>query len=112
MSAGWNSPIVETINDWVKQQADAGEAPEGKGQPLELDDYFATPEDRRVGYALLKSNGFCPAEVELLRRVRALESRLASVVGGAGVRSDDEVTQWRRELSEALAKLGWQSPRR
>ena len=108
MNVGWNSPIVETINDWVEEQGAGGEPLEGSGKPLDLDAYFATPEAIRAGYALLKSNGFCPAEVELLKQVRTLEVRLEK----AGSESDEAVTQWRRELTEALAKLGWQSPRR
>ena len=105
MSGGWNSPIVETIDDWVEEQGSAGETVEGSGEPLDLDAYFATPEAIRAGYALLKSHGFCPAEVELLKQVRTLEARLEK----AGSDGDEAVTQWRRELTEALAKLGWQS---
>ena len=37
----------------------------GAGKPLNLDDYFATPEDIRAGYTLLKNNDFVPPEVEL-----------------------------------------------
>ncbi len=33
----------------------------GAGKPLNLDEYFATPEDIRVGYTLLKNNDFVPA---------------------------------------------------
>jgi len=39
----------------------------GAGKPLNLDDYFATPEDIRVGYTLLKNNDFVPPEIFLLK---------------------------------------------
>lgn len=106
MPEGWKSPIEERISDWVEEQSASGEIPEGAGEPIDLSDYFATPEAIRAGYALLKSNGFCPAEVELLRQIHALESRLKSEAD----LGDDEVTRWRRELTEARAKLGWQGP--
>lgn len=37
---------------------------EGKGKPLNLDEYFAASEDVRVAYSLLKSNKFVPPEIE------------------------------------------------
>ena len=49
---------------------------EGKGKPLNLDDYFATPEDLRVGQALLKSNKFVPLEVDLLKEIGQLREKL------------------------------------
>ena len=48
----------------------------GAGKPLNLDDYFATPEDIRVGYTLLKNNEFVPAEVILLKEVGELREQI------------------------------------
>jgi hypothetical protein len=48
----------------------------GAGKPLNLDDYFATPEDVRVGVTLLKNNDFLPAEVELLKEIGVLREKL------------------------------------
>ena len=39
------------------------------GQRLDLDWYFAMPEQLRLGYGLLKSNECAPIEVELLREI-------------------------------------------
>jgi len=41
----------------------------GKGKPLDLDAYFATPEHLRMGYSILKSAGIIPEEVELLKQI-------------------------------------------
>ena len=51
---------------------------EGHGKPLNLDDYFATPEDVRVGYSILKSNKFVPEELERLKEIGELRQKIAS----------------------------------
>jgi hypothetical protein len=48
----------------------------GAGKPLDLDDYFATPEDIRVGYTLLKNNDFVPPEIELLKEIGVLREKI------------------------------------
>ena len=44
----------------------------GRGKPLDLTDYFNTPEDMRMAYSLLKSNQFVPEEVDLINEIAAL----------------------------------------
>jgi hypothetical protein len=48
----------------------------GKGQPLDLSDYFRTPVADRMSFALLKSAGALPPELELLKEVEVLERML------------------------------------
>src|SRR6476661_1620634 len=48
----------------------------GTGNPLDLDGYFATPEDIRVGYTLLKNNDFVPEEIELLKEIGILREKI------------------------------------
>jgi len=48
------------------------------GQPLDLDDYFATPAPLRMAHSILKSAGVVPAEVELFKELAAAEQRLRS----------------------------------
>lgn len=48
----------------------------GAGKPINLDDYFATPAEIRVGLALLKSNKFVPEEVELMREIGSLKQKI------------------------------------
>ena len=48
----------------------------GKGKPLNLDDYFNTPEDVRMGFSILKSNDFVPEEVERLKELAELREKL------------------------------------
>jgi hypothetical protein len=36
----------------------------GSGKPLNLDEYFNTPEDLRIGYSVLKSGNILPPECQ------------------------------------------------
>lgn len=49
---------------------------EGAGKPLDLDAYFNTPEDFRIGYSVLKSSKFVPEEVERLKEIGELKEKL------------------------------------
>jgi hypothetical protein len=49
----------------------------GFGKPLDLDEYFNTPEEMRVAYSILKSANCAPAEVELMKEVARLEEAIA-----------------------------------
>ncbi len=49
-----------------------------KGQPLNLDEYFATPEDCRLGHSVLMNAKIVPAEIELLGEVGRLNEQLAA----------------------------------
>ena len=97
----WRSPFEDRIAEWVAEESASVETLPGVGKPVDLDAYFATPEDRRVGYALLRGSGFCPAEIDLMRQINRLECRAADAMPG-----DELETEWRRELTEALARLG------
>jgi hypothetical protein len=68
----------------------------GKGKPLDLDAYFATPEDLRLGYSILKNANVIPEEIELLRQIEALKKSLES----SSTPLEKEVL--RRQLSEKL----------
>ncbi|HEX8196734.1 MAG TPA: DUF1992 domain-containing protein [Pyrinomonadaceae bacterium] len=48
----------------------------GSGKPLNLDEYFNTPEDLRLGYSVLKSGNILPPEIEMLREISDLKERL------------------------------------
>ncbi len=50
----------------------------GKGQPLDLSDYFRTPAQFRIIYDFFKKAGFLPQEVELLKQISNLKKRRKS----------------------------------
>ena len=72
--------IEKFVDEQVRRAIEAGEFDNlaGKGKPIDLRAYFETPEDLRLAYSILKSNNFVPEEVELLKEIEALKTRLAS----------------------------------
>lgn len=71
----------------------------GKGEPLDLTAYFATPEAVRVGYAILKSAGFIPEEAQLLKEIESLKTRLATCKRAA------DKTRIKQALDDQTLKL-------
>jgi len=70
--------IEKHIDNMIKAAIARGEFDdlEGKGKPINLDDYFATPEDVRMGYSVLKSADVVPEEVERLKEIGQLREKL------------------------------------
>jgi len=66
------------IEEQIKNAIDAGEFAnlEGAGKPLDLNSYFNTPEDLRMGYSVLKSAKILPEEVERLREIGELKEQI------------------------------------
>ncbi len=48
----------------------------GRGQPLDLNGYFQTPEHLRVCFSMLRGGDFTPPEVELLKEIEVLKGQL------------------------------------
>jgi Domain of unknown function (DUF1992) len=71
----------------------------GAGKPLNLDDYFATPEDIRVGYTMLKDHQFVPPEIELLKEIGVLREKLKNTV------DEDEKKSLTKQLHEKSLAL-------
>lgn len=51
---------------------------EGEGKPIDLDAYFVTPEDVRMGFSVLKSNDIVPEEVDRLKEIAEIKEQIAS----------------------------------
>jgi hypothetical protein len=68
------------IEERIKEAIENGEFDnlEGSGKPLNLDDYFAAPEDLRMGYSVLKSAKIVPEEVDRLKEIGELKERIKS----------------------------------
>jgi Domain of unknown function (DUF1992). len=66
------------IEEQIRNAIEAGEFDnlEGAGKPLDLDSYFNTPEDLRMGYSVLKSSKFVPEEVESLREIGEIKEKV------------------------------------
>lgn len=68
------------VEKQIRKAIEAGEFDnlEGAGKPLDLDDYFAAPEDMRMGYSVLKSAKVVPEEVDRLKEIGELKEKIKS----------------------------------
>lgn len=66
------------VEQKIREAQEAGEFDclEGAGRPVNLDAYFATPEELRAGYAVLRNAGVLPVEAEVLREIDDARARL------------------------------------
>lgn len=89
------------IENKIREAMDKGEFSNlpGRGQPIDLDEYFATPEDQRLAHSILKNAGIVPAEIEVLNEIGALRQRLA------GCADDDERERLRKQIEAETLKL-------
>lgn len=82
--------IEKAIEQRIQEAIARGEFDDlpGKGKPLDLDAYFATPEDLPMAYAMLKSNDFVPEEVEIAREIAKLKDALSGIAEDDARRSE------------------------
>ncbi|HEX8090304.1 MAG TPA: DUF1992 domain-containing protein [Blastocatellia bacterium] len=78
----------------------------GKGKPLNLDDYFAAPEDMRVAFSILKSAGFVPEQMELLKEVDSLKAALTKSP------DEDERNLIKKKIDERMLRINLLAERR
>ena len=71
----------------------------GKGKPLDLDAYFAIPEQLRMAYSILKSAEIVPEEMELLKQMERLNEAVSSCEDPV------ETKILRRELAEKVTSF-------
>jgi len=77
----------------------------GAGEPLSLEEYFATPEDLRMAYSVLKNANCRPMEVELLHEIARLEHAVTSAPDDAARASHQRMLATRRtELAILLER--------
>lgn len=71
------SSLNSFIEQLIKEAINRGEFDNlpGKGQPVDLTEYFNTPESLRAGYKMLKDAGFVPEEIELKKEIEALKEK-------------------------------------
>ena len=69
------------IEQRISEAIEAGEFDnlEGAGKPINLDDYFAAPEEFRMGYSVLKSAKIVPEEVDRLKEIGELKEKIRSI---------------------------------
>lgn len=70
--------IVEAL---IKEAMERGEFDNlpGKGKPIDLTEYFETPEEIRIANSVLKNAGIAPREVDLLKEIAELKQVLEAI---------------------------------
>ena len=71
--------IVEAIIQEAMERGEFENLP-GKGKPIDLSEYFETPEEVRLAHSVLKNAGMTSPEVDLLKEIAELKQIQAAVV--------------------------------
>ncbi len=74
----------------------------GKGQPLDLSDYFRTPAQFRIIYDFFKKAGFLPQEVELLKQISHLKENRRSC---QNQKKQEELQRIDKKISDKTTEL-------
>jgi hypothetical protein len=96
--------IVEAI---IKDAMDRGEFDNlpGKGMPIDLTEYFETPEEVRLAHSILKNAGMTSREVDLLREIAELKQIHATLLDEKKKREiEKQIQQKQVELSLMLER--------
>ena len=97
----------KNVDEKIKEAIARGEFDNlpGKGKPLDLDAYFATPEHLRMGYSILKNADIIPEEMELLKQIEGLKKSLDSCT------SQIEKRAIQKELSQKITNFNMRMER-
>lgn len=84
------------IEEQIRKAIEAGEFDnlEGAGKPLDLNAYFNTPEDVRMGYSVLKSAKVLPEEVDRLKKISEIKEKIKTLT------DEDEKRKLTKTLNE------------
>jgi hypothetical protein len=71
--------ILKVVEEMIQEAIARGKFDNlpGAGKPLDMDAYFALPEEDRLAYTALKNAGYVPDEVGVLREIKLLRDQLA-----------------------------------
>ena len=85
--------IVEALIQEAMERGEFDNLP-GKGKPIDLTEYFETPEEVRLANSVLKGAGMTPREVDLLKEIAELKRVLP------GVLDEDKKQDIAREIQQ------------
>lgn len=93
----WEKAAEEAIRKSI-ENGEFNDLP-GKGEPLNLDDYFAAPEEWRASFSLLRNANVLPEMLDLHCDVQRLKERLEKTT------DPEEQRELRRKVNEQETKL-------
>jgi hypothetical protein len=71
----------------------------GAGKPIDLEEYFRTPEELRMAYSVLKGAKCLPEEVQLMNDIAALDREIGET------RDEEASAHLRRRLRDRRLQL-------
>jgi len=74
----WESAIDKQIRE-AMERGEFDNLP-GQGKPIDLTEYFETPEEVRLAHSILKNAGMTPREVELLKEIAEFKQIRAALL--------------------------------
>jgi len=89
--------MSRSVENIIREAMDRGEFDNLplRGQPIDLTSYFATPEELRMAYSVLKNAGVMPAEAQYLADIAQLQTDLRDA------KSEAEAIVIRRKIAQA-----------
>ena len=101
-------PFDKLVENKIREAMERGEFDDlpGRGKPVDLEAYFAMPEDLRLGHSVLKNAGVVPPGIELLREAEELKGKLRQC-GDAGERR-----RLRKRIDEVMLRFNLLAERR
>jgi hypothetical protein len=100
----WSRTLVENRIKEALEEGKFDNLP-GSGRPLDLEEYFRTPEAVRMAYSILKSANCVPAEIDLVNEITRLDRALAGAADADERASLQETLNRRRtELAVRLER--------
>ena len=97
--------LIESLIKDAQARGDFDNLP-GKGKPIDLTDYFNTPEDVRVAQSVLKNAGMVPVEIQLLQEIATLKESLHATSDGS------EIEKINKQLREKQLQFSLLAERR
>lgn len=93
--------IQKLVEEKIKEAMEKGEFDNlpGKGKPVDLSEYFKTPEDLRIAYDLLKNAGIIPQEITLKKEIEELKKQRDAALDA------QEIIRLRKEIHSRTVEL-------
>ena len=102
--------IVEAM---IKEAMERGEFDNlpGQGKPIDLTEYFETPEEIRLAHSMLKNAGMTSREVDLLKEIAELKQLLGALLDEKKKRETEQKIQ-QKQVEFSLMMEGQKRQRR
>ena len=104
--------IVEAVIQDAMERGEFDNLP-GRGKPIDLSEYFETPEEIRMAHSVLKNAGVTSREVDLLKEIAELKQILAAVLDEKKKQeTQNQIQQKQIEFGLMMERRKWDRKRK